>query len=405
MSPGALEGMSVNSVEGAGLQGALLAWRAREGLSRVAAAERVGVAHTTLRNWEVLGVCPQPIHLRQLADVLGCDVDDVRALSGPDLVRTARTSGGAGASPLCRARLAAGLTMTQLAMKLGVASSTISRWENGVRTPSAQMWPCLAAALRLDPSLRNSVLAENPARRSDGPRLPGLGDLRRERGLTQRAFRTALGIGATAVINWEHGRVRVPADRLGDVARALSVDRSTLLTRGALAPRPRTGERLLADLRRAAGLTQRETALHLGVTARTVAHWEAGTRPVPRAAARRLARLLRQPLSRVLAAVNLAPARVPNPHTWRPADLPRVVTVLRRSSGWSAAEVGRRIGVSGWTVRSWEAGSTLPPLSACQRLELVHGLPRDSLTRLRRDHTVPGASGRWPSRTMLGSVR
>jgi transcriptional regulator with XRE-family HTH domain len=281
--------------------------------------------------------------------------------------------------------------MTQLAIKLGVAPSTISRWENGVRTPSAQMWLRLAAALRLDPSLRGSVLAGNPARRSDGPRLPGLGDLRRDRGLTQREFRTALGIGATSVISWEHGRVHVPTSRLGDVARTLGIDESTLLRSGALAPRRRrTGERPLADLRRAAGLTQRETALHLGVTVRTVAHWEAGTRPVPRAAARRLARLLRRPLSRVFEAVDLPPARVPNPRNWLPADLPQVVTLLRLSSGWSAAALGRRIGVSAWTVRTWESGTTVPPASACQRLELVHGLPRDSLTRLRADHAATG---------------
>jgi DNA-binding transcriptional regulator YiaG len=152
-------------------------------------------------------------------------------------------------------------------------------------------------------------------------------------------------------------------------------------------------------------LTQRETALHLGVTVRTVAHWEAGTRPVPRAGARRLARLLRQPLSRVLGAANLQPARVPNPRKWQPADLPQVVTVLRQSAGCSAAALARRIGVSAWTVRSWESGTTLPPVSACQRLELVHGLPRDSLTRLRLDHAVTGGSGRAPSRSMQGSVR
>jgi transcriptional regulator with XRE-family HTH domain len=161
----------------------------------------------------------------------------------------------------------------------------------------------------------------------------------------------------------------------------------------------------LADLRRAAGLTQRELALHLGITVRTVAHWEAGTRPVPLAAARPLARLLRRPLSRILLATGLQPARVSSPHTWRPADLPQVLADLRRSSGWSAAALGRRIGVSGWTVRSWEAGSTLPSPSTCQRLELVLGLPRDSLTRLRREHPVTVASSRSRSRSMQGSAR
>src|SRR5436190_1523650 len=109
---------------GTGLSGALLSWRAREGLSRLAASRRLGVTHTTLRSWEVLGVCPQPVLLRRLAVVLRHDIDGLRALTGPDPVRTVRTSGGAGASPLCSARLAAGLTMTQLALRLGVAPST-----------------------------------------------------------------------------------------------------------------------------------------------------------------------------------------------------------------------------------------------------------------------------------------
>jgi transcriptional regulator with XRE-family HTH domain len=388
-----------------GLSGVLLAWRAGEGLSRLAASQRLGVAHTTLRTWEVLGVCPQPVQLRTLAAVLGRDVEQLRALAGPDRVRTIRTSGGEGASPLCSARLRAGLTTTQVALKLGVAPSTISRWENGVRSPGPDMWPALARALGIDPSLREIVLAGHPARRSDGVRLPGLGGLRRDRGLTQRAFRAALGIGATAVINWELGRVRVPVDRLDDVAAVLGVDRPTLLRLGPQAPRPRTGERPLADLRRAAGLTQRELALHLGVTVRTLAHWEAGTRPVPLGAARPLARILRRPLPRILRATGLRPPRVSSPTSWRPGDLPQVVAALRRSWGWSAAALGRRIGASGWTVRSWEAGTTLPTPSTCQRLELVYGLPRDSLTRLRTAHPVSATGDGSRERSLPGTHR
>jgi DNA-binding transcriptional regulator YiaG len=391
--------------EATGLGRALLAWRSGEGLSRPVAARRLGVVHTTLRSWEVRGVCPQPVHLRALAAVLCRDIEGVRVLAGPDRVRTVLTSGGEDASALCRARLAAGLTMTQLSIKLGVAPSTVSRWENGVRTPGPEVWPRLASALRLDPSARDAVLAAGHPHRSDGVRLRGLGQLRRDCGLTQRAFRTALGIGATTVITWEHGRVRVPSHRLDDVARVLDVQRTTLLELGAQAPRQRTGERPLADLRRAAGLTQRELALHLGVSSRTVAHWEAGTRPVPLAAARRLARLVRRPMARVLAAAGLQPPPVPSPHTWRPADLPLLLAVLRRRSGCSAAELGRRVGVSGWTVRSWEAGSTLPSFPVSQRLELVYGLPRDSLTRLRRGRAGVADARSVVHRSMQGAAR
>lgn len=38
-------------------------------------------------------------------------------------------------SPIARRRIAAGLTQTQLAERLGVTQLTISRWENDIRAP------------------------------------------------------------------------------------------------------------------------------------------------------------------------------------------------------------------------------------------------------------------------------
>ncbi|RFU18938.1 helix-turn-helix transcriptional regulator [Geodermatophilus marinus] len=366
-----------------GLGPALVAWRAGAGLSRLAAARRLGVAHTTLRSWEVDGVCPQPVHLPAVGRALGLDPARLRALAGPDRVRTERTSGGQAASPLCRARLAAGLTTTQVARRVGVAPSTVSRWENGVRTPAPEVRDRLAAALRLRPGEVAALLAGNPPRRSDGARLPGLGALRRRCGLTQRAFRTALGIGATTAHQWEHGRVRVPQDRLAAVAGALGLAVPELVASAARPPRQEPSPAPTpAGLRRAAGLTQRELALHLGVSTRTVGHWEAGSRPVPRAAVRPLCRLLRRPLPTVLAATGVRWPALPHPSAWRPDELPHLLTALREAAGWSAAALGRRLAVPGRVVRRWETGAGHPSPAACQRLELVHGLPRGALTRL-----------------------
>ncbi|MCW2579678.1 MAG: helix-turn-helix protein [Blastococcus sp.] len=361
---------------------ALVAWRLRKGTSRLAAARILGVAHTTLRSWEVEGVCPQPLQLQALAAVVDLDLEFLRSMAGADRVRTARTSGGAGAAPLCRARLAVGLTMTQLARKLGVDPSTVSRWENGVRTPPPELLPRLADALRVTPEQLGGMLATSPPRRSDGAVLPGLGRLRMERGFTQREFRAAVGIGPTTVNAWECGRVRVPADRLATVAAVLGLDRDTLLALATPPPPARTDERPLVALRRAAGVSQRELAHYVGASIRTVAHWEAGTRPVPLAAVRPMARCLRCPVRTVLAAARLQLPRVPHPATWTPADLPGVLAVLRRSSGWSAADVGRRVGVPGRTVRGWETGAARPPAAMAQRLESIYEVSRGRLGRL-----------------------
>jgi transcriptional regulator with XRE-family HTH domain len=340
------------------------------------------VAHTTLRSWEVRGVCPQPLQLRALAAVLGRDVEDVRALAGSDRVRTALTSGGAGASPLCRARLSAGLTMTQLARKVGVGPAAVSRWENGLRTPDPAVRPRPVAALRLTPDELVRALGDRAPSRADGALLPGLGQLRRDAGLTQRAFRHELGIGATTTNVWEHGRVRVPVTRLADVAAALGVNPEILLARASRPPCPSVGERPLAALRRGAGLTQRELAFHLGVSVRSVVHWEAATRPVPPAVVRPLARCLRAPLAAVLAAAGLELPVLARPASWTPEQLPEVLATLRRSSGWSAAALGRRLGVAGRTVRTWETGAGTPSASAVRRLELLHSLPQGCLIRL-----------------------
>jgi transcriptional regulator with XRE-family HTH domain len=364
------------------LSGALLDWRRRHGLSRLAAARPLGVAHTTVRQWETGDVRPQPLQLIRVAEVLGREVGELRSLTGPDRVRTCRTSGGPEASALCRARLAAGLTMTQLARKVGVTPSSVSRWENGVRHPGPHHVARLGRALGLDPRAVPGLLHPASGRRRTAVLLPGLGALRRSRGWSQRAFREAAGVGATTAGRWERGRTPVPQDRLPIIARLLGLGVADVVAIAAgpgAEPAPRSQ---LAALRWAVGLTQREVALHVGVSIRTVVAWESGGRRPPASSVRLLAGCLRVPASRVRAAVGVELPTIPHPATWRNDDLPDLLGRLRAAAGLSAAEVGRRLSVPRQRVRAWESGLTGLSPGVAQRLELLHDLPSGVLARI-----------------------
>lgn len=64
-----------------------------------------------------------------------------------------------------RERLAAGLTQTQLADRLGVKKAVISHWEGGINIPSRPNLQKLSQTLGLDPSLLlAAVPAESPPR-------------------------------------------------------------------------------------------------------------------------------------------------------------------------------------------------------------------------------------------------
>jgi transcriptional regulator with XRE-family HTH domain len=360
-------------------------WRATHGLTHGDLARRLGVARTTVRNWE-LGRRPQPLQLEALARLFGWDDVTARMVAGEDRVRTKQTSGGRNASPLCRARLAAGLTMTQVANRVGVTPACVSRWENGLRRPSPTHLPALTRALRVTPERLAALLESSPTGRWDGVVLPSLGELRRDLGWTQRAFAAAVGIGSTTANRWEHGRVRVPESQVHRIAEVLGVEPADLIER-AVAPMPdRAGSQpALARMRLAAGMTQQEAAHHVGISVRTLRRFEHGRRRPGLAEARALARCFRRPLAEVLRACGVPVPPILLRRTWAPADLPAVLEALRASAGLSAAELGRRLGTSGRQVRAWERGVALPGRPACQRLELLHQLPPDRLSRLRAD--------------------
>lgn len=104
--------------------------RTEAGLTRAQLAVRVGVTRNTIHRWEEYNCAPQPRYLTMLAEAFDLEPEELDAY-----VPRQGEDDGIGAR-LRRVRFQLGLTQTALASKLEVSQSTVSSWEQGIRTPN-----------------------------------------------------------------------------------------------------------------------------------------------------------------------------------------------------------------------------------------------------------------------------
>jgi transcriptional regulator with XRE-family HTH domain len=160
-----------------------------------------------------------------------------------------------------------------LGRALHVSRPTVSMWEHGTRGVARHYWSALGAALGLtDDEVAALFTAQMPAR-LDGTRLPSLGRVRRAAGVSQHALAASVGVAPTTVSMWETAGVRVPLPIAPELARVLDTEVDRLASEPP-APGPET--RPLRGYRRAAGMSWREAAAHLGIAVATLARYEAG---------------------------------------------------------------------------------------------------------------------------------
>jgi transcriptional regulator with XRE-family HTH domain len=278
---------------------------------------------------------------------------------------------------LTAARVAAGMTVAELARAVHLSRPTVSMWEKGTRRPARRYWPALGSALGLTLDEVAALFVDHPPSRLDGEPLPSLGPLRRRRGLAQRALAGLVGVAPTTLSMWETSGTRVPAGVAEELARVLDV----ALTELAASPQgsPCVDPRPLRRLRKEAGMSQREAAAHLRIAVGTLARYESGERSTPVAISRRMAAAYQRPTAELLAHCGIDLPAFPSGTPWCPADLPHVIRAARMAAGLTKAQLGRVVGRSGQAVSAWEVGRTRPSAVTCRRLEAVFRFPAGSL--------------------------
>jgi transcriptional regulator with XRE-family HTH domain len=366
---------------GAGLLGRRLReWRSGARLSLAAAARCFGVHPTSYRRWEQ-GQRPYPRHFPAIGCVLSETVGAVSVLAGPPHRRPGRPA-PPDASPLMRARLAAGYNRVDMGRALHVAPATIYQWEQRNVRPSVGLLPDLARVLGLTAHALHEAIADYPPCRHDGAKLPTLGGALRRRGVSRRRVGELLGIAYSTAFEWETGRRRVPVWAVRELSRECRISVDSLLEEARHTHAP-ARVRALTAMRRDVRMSQKEAAAILGISPTTLARYERGERSMALPVTRGMARLYRVPLSRVQAAAGLTLPAILLAPAWSNRELPTVLTELRRAAGLSMNQVARFTGVSHSTVRRWETGRSTPSSQALTKLEFRYHLTPRRLTSLR----------------------
>lgn len=196
--------------------------RVEAGLDRPKLAAEMGVSVQTVAHWE-RGRRALPCHrLDRLAMVL--------RLTRSNLIRELAVAPIEPRVPaLRRMRIALGLTQRAAAMRIGISSALLGRWESGGAIPS---WPHIrsaAAAYGVPVHLVARSVGQDPPTFLD-PRRWGtdnlgsvLRELRAWRGETLVAIADQIGVDPQTVRRWEQGRSRPKPSQLASLQNALGL--------------------------------------------------------------------------------------------------------------------------------------------------------------------------------------
>lgn len=273
-----------------------------ESLGQIAAD--LGVHPNTLARWERGLRIPGPESVNRLADYYGVARQEIvdffdahRTPAGPP--DTLRATG------LRRVRTSRALSVRVLAQKLDVPTHTIYNWERGAARMPSTLLPVLARAIGTDPDVLRRLLAQPAVAAVPAPPHPTqLERWRRRAELTKTAAARLIGCNRQTLGKWESGASSPSLKAIRAIARHYGVRPFDVAQAVEFTPMPKLDprswrsndfQRVVADLRRWSGLTQRDLADRLDIGFATVRAWESGrTEPAP-ARARQLEQVFNLP--------------------------------------------------------------------------------------------------------------
>ena len=179
-----------------------------------------------------------------------------------------------------------GLTQQQMAALLEVSPLTVGSWERGKTKPAGENLARLIALRSAAQEQVDAALGRQPAPPAMSPEQ--IKRLRGKLGLTQGRLANLLGVSSAAVVAWEGGR-SVPGESnrralakmldmgMEEVGGRLGRKKAEAAGKGSKEEKGKalTPEQV-REIRTRLGLSQKELAAKLGVSANSVCNWETG---------------------------------------------------------------------------------------------------------------------------------
>jgi transcriptional regulator with XRE-family HTH domain len=283
--------------------------------------------------------------------------------------------------PLRRARVCAGLTVRELADRVPTSPTAVSHWEAGRRRPGEQARNRLADVLGVAGCQVDAWFDVTPVRREHA--VPGLVHVRRERGWSQRDLARVWGVSPAFVQRLEATKRRLGSEELAELIEVLDLDQDErqLLSRPVLRATSPTGTRA-EQLRRGRGVTLTLAATRARTSTARLRALEQGRLRLDVGTARRLAHVYGVPLTTLMSVFGEELPLGLAPGTWRSLSLPAALTLLRSYSGLRWQDLSRLTGRSESTLRRWHTGQRIPDCGGIRLLELAYGLDVGRLAAL-----------------------
>ena len=338
-------------------------------MSQKELGEKLGVSASAIGMYEQGRREPNNAMMIAMEKLFGVTVDYLLGVT--DTLETGIRNCG---NTIKELRTKAGMTQEELGKLLNVQNAAVSKYESGKIPLTGETLLKLSKIFNVSTDYllgaeERAVMEPEENEPETGTALKfgnRLRELRVSEGITQLQMAVILDTSKSNISKYEAGTVEPGMETINEIARFFEVTTDYLFGMETGGNTMIGGK--IADLRKELGLNQEEMAERLNVKQPTVANWELDRREPDLETVKKIASLFGVTTDYLLGAEKGGNTM-----------LGKRISELRRASGMTQEEFGKKLGVIKQTVSSWENDLSEPNHAATVTIAKLFGVTTDYL--------------------------